>query len=86
MAGLLAARVLAAHFDRVTILERDTFPRGPELRKGVPQARHLHVLLGRGQQLIEQYFPGMLAELAAARGPRPSCGRRGTVAHARGLV
>ena len=41
MAGLLAARVLAAHFDRVTILERDSFPEGPEFRKGVPQARHV---------------------------------------------
>jgi 2-polyprenyl-6-methoxyphenol hydroxylase-like FAD-dependent oxidoreductase len=69
MAGLLAARVLAAHFDHVTILERDSFPDEPAFRKGVPQARHLHVLLGRGQQLIEQYFPGMLAELAAAGAP-----------------
>jgi 2-polyprenyl-6-methoxyphenol hydroxylase-like FAD-dependent oxidoreductase len=65
MAGLLAARVLAAHFDRVTIVERDTFPDGPEFRKGVPQARHVHVLLGRGQQLMEHYFPGLLADLAA---------------------
>src|SRR3954462_10668874 len=69
MAGLLAARVLAAHFDRVTIIERDSFPDGPEFRKGVPQARHVHVLLGRGQQLIERYFPGILAELAAAGAP-----------------
>ena len=26
MAGLLAARVLSAHFGRVTLLERDLFP------------------------------------------------------------
>ena len=26
MAGMLAARVLAYHFERVTILERDRFP------------------------------------------------------------
>jgi hypothetical protein len=69
MAGLLAARVLAAHFEHVTIVERDSFPDRPEFRKGVPQARHLHVLLGRGQQLIEQYFPGILAELSAAGAP-----------------
>ena len=49
MAGLLAARVLAAHFDRVTIVERDALPATPTFRKGVPQARHVHVLLGRGQ-------------------------------------
>src|SRR5205823_3501088 len=28
MAGLLAARVLADHFERVTIIERDRFPEG----------------------------------------------------------
>src|SRR5579883_954151 len=69
MAGLLAARVLAAHFDRVTLVERDTFPDAPEFRKGVPQSRHVHVLLGRGQQLMERFFPGLLAELAAAGAP-----------------
>ena len=31
MAGLLAARVLAAHFDRVTIVERDAFPASAHL-------------------------------------------------------
>ena len=36
MAGLLAARVLADHFERVTIVERDGFPDGPAFRKGVP--------------------------------------------------
>ncbi len=30
MAGLLAARVLADHFERVTLVERDRFPEGPE--------------------------------------------------------
>src|SRR5581483_10855914 len=35
MAGLLAARVLSDHFDQVTILDRDRFPEGPEVRKGV---------------------------------------------------
>src|SRR5690348_8426357 len=43
MAGLLVARVLADVFERVTIVERDRFPAGPEPRKGLPQARHIHV-------------------------------------------
>ena len=34
MAGLLAARVLCENFGRVTVVERDTFPEGPEFRKG----------------------------------------------------
>lgn len=65
MAGLLAARVLSDHFDQVTILDRDHFPDGPEVRKGVPQAHHIHILLVRGRQILEQLFPGLDAELIA---------------------
>jgi 2-polyprenyl-6-methoxyphenol hydroxylase-like FAD-dependent oxidoreductase len=36
MAGLLAARALADHFEQVTLLERDTFPAPGANRKGVP--------------------------------------------------
>jgi 2-polyprenyl-6-methoxyphenol hydroxylase-like FAD-dependent oxidoreductase len=66
LAGLLAGRVLAEHFDHVTLVDRDTLPEGPESRKGVPQGRHIHVLLARGSQLLEQSFPGLAEELAAA--------------------
>ncbi len=66
MAGLLAARVLASYFARVTIVERDTFPTQPGLRKGVPQARHIHALLARGARVLEELFPGFLDELSAA--------------------
>jgi 2-polyprenyl-6-methoxyphenol hydroxylase-like FAD-dependent oxidoreductase len=63
MAGLLAARVLADRFERVTILERDHYPAEPGPRKGVPQARHLHVLLARGQTVLERLFPGIRTDL-----------------------
>lgn len=66
MAGLLAARVLGDHFSRVTIVERDQLPDAPGFRSGVPQSRHLHVLLGRGRAVLEQRFPGLIAELLAA--------------------
>ncbi len=66
IAGLLAARVLSDHFAQVTIVERDWFPDGPEFRAGVPQSRHIHALLGRGQALMESLFPGLLAELTDA--------------------
>lgn len=66
LAGLLAARVLADHHDRVTILERDRLPDGPEARKGVPQARHVHVLLTAGRQALDRLLPGVLPELLAA--------------------
>ncbi len=69
IAGSLAARVLADHFERVTILERDHLPDGPLPRGGAPQARHTHVLLVRGKQLLEGLFPGLEAELVAAGAP-----------------
>ncbi len=69
MAGLWAARVLADHFERVTVIERDRFPLTPEPRKSVPQAHHVHVLLTQGQRVLERLFPGLDAELAAAGAP-----------------
>ena len=66
MAGLIAARALADHFAQVTIIERDRLPDGPEARRGVPQARHVHVLLLRGQHIFGQWFPGLEDELGVA--------------------
>src|SRR6185503_14800043 len=63
MAGLLAARVLADFFDHVTLIERDAFPKGAENRKGVPQGRHLHALLTKGEQILSRLFPGLPDEL-----------------------
>jgi NADPH-dependent 2,4-dienoyl-CoA reductase/sulfur reductase-like enzyme len=37
MAGLAAARVLADRFARVTVVDRDHLPPGPDIRRGVPQ-------------------------------------------------
>ncbi|MFL6546639.1 MAG: FAD-dependent oxidoreductase [Candidatus Udaeobacter sp.] len=66
MAGLLASRVLVDQFEQVTINERDRVSQEPRFRKGVPQSRHLHVLLRRGQIILEQLFPGLEADLAAS--------------------
>jgi hypothetical protein len=44
MAGLLAARVLADHFEQVTLIERDALTDTAQPRKGVPQGQQLHVL------------------------------------------
>jgi len=68
--GMLAARVLADHYDQVTIVERDYFPPGSESRPGVPQGRHLHFLLNRGLNVMDQVFPGVRADLLAAGGHR----------------
>jgi 2-polyprenyl-6-methoxyphenol hydroxylase-like FAD-dependent oxidoreductase len=64
--GFLAARVLADHYERVTVLERDDFPPVGEHRKGVPQGRHTHGLLASGRLVLEQWFPGFSQELIEA--------------------
>ena len=69
MAGLLAARVLASHFEQVTVVDRDRLPEHPRFRPGVPQSRHLHVLLGRGLECLEQLFAGFEGDLVAAGAP-----------------
>jgi 2-polyprenyl-6-methoxyphenol hydroxylase-like FAD-dependent oxidoreductase len=70
MAGLCAARVLADHFKRVTIIERDLLDDRVAPRKGVPQGQHLHSLLISGTRVLERLFPGFRNELIA-RGATP---------------
>jgi 2-polyprenyl-6-methoxyphenol hydroxylase-like FAD-dependent oxidoreductase len=69
MSGLLASRVLADHFEQVTLVERDRLTGHGLPRRGVPQARHAHVLLPRGATVLGELFPGLLEELVAAGVP-----------------
>src|SRR5271156_3797317 len=69
MGGLLAARVLADFFDSVIVVERDVLPDDHVVRRGVPQGRHVHVLLARGAQTFDELFPGFLDELVADGAP-----------------
>ena len=75
IAGLLAARVLSDHFQRVTVIERDSLSDLPDARKGVPQGRHVHALLIRGQQIVGQLFPGLVHHLIAEGAPAVRLGR-----------
>ncbi|MEB3278426.1 MAG: 2-polyprenyl-6-methoxyphenol hydroxylase-like oxidoreductase [Lyngbya sp.] len=70
MAGLLAARILLNHFERVTLVERDRFPPQPQQRNGVPQGSHVHILLIRGQQILTDLFPSLERELIASQVPQ----------------
>ena len=66
MAGLFAARVLSEQYARVTLIDRDPLPAGPGVRRGVPQARHVHGFQARGVEVVEELFPGLVAELVEA--------------------
>jgi 2-polyprenyl-6-methoxyphenol hydroxylase-like FAD-dependent oxidoreductase len=67
MAALGAAKALAHHFSKVTILERDRLSAGlsSSTRKGVPQGSYGHGLLTSGYRILDGYFPGMMDELVA---------------------
>ncbi len=65
IAGVLAARVLADHYDRVTLVDRDEMPSRPVVRGGVPQGRHVHGVLSSGLGVIERLFPGTTADLVS---------------------
>ena len=64
MAGLLAARVLSDRFEQVTIIERDRLSDQVEPRKGVPQGRHVHILLAKGESILREYFPDFYTTFA----------------------
>ena len=74
LAGLLSARVLSDHFVKVTLVERDRLPQSAEPRKGVPQGRHVHGLLIRGEQILSRLFPDLLPALMEAGATRVDMG------------
>jgi 2-polyprenyl-6-methoxyphenol hydroxylase-like FAD-dependent oxidoreductase len=69
MAGLLAARVLTEAYRKVTVIDRDVLPEGGVHRRSVPQSHHLHVLLPRGREVLEDLFPGFTARAVQAGAP-----------------
>ncbi|MFJ9906203.1 NAD(P)/FAD-dependent oxidoreductase [Streptomyces sp. NPDC101152] len=96
--GLLAAAALAEFAD-VTVVERDTLPSGPEPRRGVPQARHAHLVWSGGVKAFEELLPGLVDDVVArggrlihvmgdmvSRAPNEIWFRRFTTTHHRNLV
>ena len=66
MGGLTAAQALAAHFERVTVLDADVLPDDAQDRAGVPQGKHVHLLLAGGLRALGALFPGFEDDLARA--------------------
>ncbi len=64
--GMLAARALAGFADRVVVVDRDTLPAGPAPRRGLPQARHAHMLWSGGARAMEELLPGVTEVLRKA--------------------
>jgi len=66
MGGLAAAKAVAPYFDKVTVLDRDTLPDGPDVRPGTPQGRHAHALLAGGSTALAALFPGIESDFLKA--------------------
>ena len=63
VAGLMTARVLADHFESVTVLERDAIEDRPSLHRSIPHGHHYHALLLGGQEVLSSLFDGFTDEL-----------------------
>lgn len=66
MAGLLAAAAASPFARHVTIIEKDEIPVEPAPRRGVPQGRQVHALLGAGQNAMSELLPGIVDDFEAA--------------------
>lgn len=75
LAGLTAAAALSGFFARVVVLDRDDLPPQAGPRSGVPQGKHLHILLAGGQKALQEVFPGFDRDLAAAGAVQLDVGR-----------
>ncbi|MEV5958615.1 FAD-dependent monooxygenase [Streptomyces sp. NPDC051987] len=64
--GMLAAGALAGLADRIVVVERDELPETPAPRRGLPQARHAHMLWSGGVRAMEEVLPGVTAALLEA--------------------
>jgi 2-polyprenyl-6-methoxyphenol hydroxylase-like FAD-dependent oxidoreductase len=65
--GLFAAAALSEFAD-VTIVERDQLPDGPAARRGVPQARHAHLVWSGGVQAFQELLPGVIDDVVGRGG------------------
>jgi 2-polyprenyl-6-methoxyphenol hydroxylase-like FAD-dependent oxidoreductase len=70
VAGLAAAAALRGRCSEIVLVEPDQLPNEPVERRGVPQSRQLHNLLGRAQRHLEELFPGFGERLPSVGGTR----------------
>jgi protoporphyrinogen oxidase len=63
IAGLLAARVLSDYFKEIIMIEKDDYVEGDKVRNGVPQANHVHILLVKGREILQDFFPELEKDL-----------------------
>lgn len=63
ISGMIAARVLSDFFESVIVIEQDGTTDTKKPRKFAPQGHHVHLMLGKGTDLLEDLFPGFVDDL-----------------------
>ena len=63
IAGLLTARVLSDYFEEVILVEKDKYENTGKIRSGTPQANHIHLLLVKGKEILQEFFPELEKDL-----------------------
>lgn len=72
LAGIMSARALLDHFERVTIVEADSYDKDTErIRSAVPQGAHAHILLAIANHALQKLFVG-IESVFLSRGGRVS--------------
>lgn len=67
IAGLAAARILAAHYTSVVVCDKDSQIGSADIRTGAPQGAHLHVLLKNGQTILRELMPDVYEKIKTSR-------------------
>ncbi|WBX86127.1 FAD-binding oxidoreductase [Sphingosinicella microcystinivorans] len=76
IAGIVTAKALSEHYEKVIVLEKDQTHRRTEGRPGAAQGWHLHHLLIAGQREAEAVFPGIIDDMVAAGAFRVDMGEQ----------
>lgn len=63
IAGLLASHVLSDHFEEVILIEKDNYVENGKVRNGTPQGNHIHILLVKGREILQDFFPELEKDL-----------------------
>ncbi|KIC00726.1 hypothetical protein OA88_17835 [Flavobacterium sp. JRM] len=63
ISGLMVSKVLSKRYKKVILIEKDELEDKPEVRQGQSHGGQFHVLLLRGLNTLEHYFPRITKEL-----------------------
>ncbi|MDE1762531.1 MAG: hypothetical protein KGH78_05085 [Candidatus Micrarchaeota archaeon] len=86
IAGLLSARVSSVFSDEVLVIDADSLRNDPAARALTPQGKHPHLLLARGEEIVELLLAGFGRKLDEDGVPKVQLGKSVGWFNPKGLV